>query len=384
MAKISIIIPTYNVEEYLEECLESVVNQTLQDIEIICVNDGSVDGSLQILQKYAKQDHRIILIDKENEGYGKAMNIGLDRATGEYIGIVEPDDFVPVYMYGELYQKAVGHDLDFVKADFYRFSRDAKGNMELFYNHLSRNPKDYNHVFCPEECPETLRFIMNTWSGIYRRSFLNEYHIRHNETPGASFQDNGFWFQTFFYGKRAMIMDRPYYMNRRDNPNSSVKSTEKVYCVNAEYDFIRDILMRSPEKWERFKGMYWLKKYHNYNGTLWRIAGEYREEYLLRFSAEFRRGMERHELERERFSALEWERIQQIVNTPHGYYETFVRPVTEDEAVRETIRALEARNMKLSAEIRQVRSSWTFRAGKALMYIPRRIRKKMLRNRNGK
>jgi hypothetical protein len=94
--------------------------------------------------------------------------------------------------------------------------------------------------------------------------------------------------------------------------------------------------------------------------------------------------MERHELERERFSALEWERIQQIVNTPHGYYETFVRPVTEDEAVRETIRALEARNMKLSAEIRQVRSSWTFRAGKALMYIPRRIRKKMLRNRNGK
>lgn len=77
-------------------------------------------------------------------------------------------------------------------------------------------------------------FIMNTWSGIYRRDFLEQYKIRHHETPGASFQDNGFWFQTFIYAKRAMILDTPYYMNRRDNPNSSVNNREKVYCINQE------------------------------------------------------------------------------------------------------------------------------------------------------
>ena len=81
---------------YLVECMESVVNQTLKDIEIICINDGSTDGSLEILKSYAQKDDRIVLVDKENGGYGIGMNIGLDKATGEYIGIVEPDDFIPV------------------------------------------------------------------------------------------------------------------------------------------------------------------------------------------------------------------------------------------------------------------------------------------------
>ena len=84
MAKVSIIIPTYNVEMYLVECMESVVNQTLKDIEIICINDGSTDGSLEILKSYAQKDDRIVLVDKENGGYGIGMNIGLDKATGEY------------------------------------------------------------------------------------------------------------------------------------------------------------------------------------------------------------------------------------------------------------------------------------------------------------
>ena len=83
MAKVSIIVPTYNVEQYLEECLDSIVGQTLRDLEIICVNDGSTDGSLDILKKYAKADERIFIIDKQNAGYGCAMNDGLDRATGE-------------------------------------------------------------------------------------------------------------------------------------------------------------------------------------------------------------------------------------------------------------------------------------------------------------
>ena len=91
------------------------------------------------------------------------------------------------------------------------------------------------------------------------------------------FQDNGFFFQTFIYAKRAMIIDKPYYMNRRDNPNSSVNNREKVYDSNIEYDYIREILMRDPEIWEKFKYMYSLKKFHNYNFTLTRIGDEFKE-----------------------------------------------------------------------------------------------------------
>ena len=239
MPKVSIIIPTYNVEDYLRECMDSVTRQTLKDIEIICINDGSTDGSLEILKEYADKDPRIVLVDKENEGYGVGMNIGLDKASGEYIGIVEPDDFVPLNMYEDLYNTAKENDLDFVKADFYRFTRNCEnGNMELIYNHLDSTGENYNQVINPFEKPYITKFIMNTWSGIYRREYIEKYHIRHNTTPGASFQDNGFFWQTFMYARRCMFLDRPYYMNRRDNPNSSVNSREKVYCMNIEYDFI--------------------------------------------------------------------------------------------------------------------------------------------------
>ena len=164
--KVSIIVPTYNVEPYLRECLDSICRQTLKDIEIICVNDGSTDGSLAIINEYAERDSRIVVLDGPNGGYGKGMNRGLDRATGEYIGIVEPDDFIALTMYEDLYAIASEHDLDFVKADFYRFTREENGDMELKYNHLDKTDTWYNKVFDPSQEPEALRFIMNTWSGI--------------------------------------------------------------------------------------------------------------------------------------------------------------------------------------------------------------------------
>ena len=110
----------------------------------------STDASLSIIKKYAQDDPRFIIIDKENGGYGKAMNVGLDRASGEYIGIVEPDDFVPLNMYEDLYRVACENDLDMVKADFYRFTRDSEnGDMSLVYNHLDRTDSWYDRVFDP-------------------------------------------------------------------------------------------------------------------------------------------------------------------------------------------------------------------------------------------
>ena len=192
MKKVSIILPIYNVSQYLRECLDSVVGQTLKDIEIICVNDGSTDDSLDIIREYAAGDERIVVITGPNGGYGKAMNKGLDRATGEYVGIVEPDDYVVPEMFEELYQAAKEHDLDFVKADFYRFTRNEAGEESLQYELLDKTKTRYGQLLCPAEDPSCIRFTLNTWTGIYRREFLEEHGIRHNETPGASFQDNGF------------------------------------------------------------------------------------------------------------------------------------------------------------------------------------------------
>lgn len=374
MAKVSIIIPTYNVEMYLVECMESVIHQTLKDIEIICINDGSTDGSLEILKSYAQKDDRIVLVDKENGGYGIAMNIGLEKATGEYIGIVEPDDFVKLDMYESLYQIAKDNDLDFVKADFYRFKRTDEDDMNMVYNHLSKNPEDYNKVFNPSEDTEAIRYIMNTWSGIYKKEFIEEHHIRHNETPGASFQDNGFWFQTFIFATRAMIVDKPYYMNRRDNPNSSVHNREKVYCMNIEYDHIRDILMEHPELWERFKGMYWYKKYNNYIGTIRRIGMEYRREFVERFSAEFKRGLEKKELDPSVFSVAAWKKIQVVAAEPDTFYKVWVVAGVTERKLNKKIMQLERKNQKLSNELAMIKSSKSYRIGRILLFIPRKLK----------
>ena len=381
MVKVSIIIPVYNVERYLEECMESVLGQTLKEIEIICVNDGSSDGSPGILKEYARQDKRVILIDQENWGYGYAMNRGIERASGEYIGIVEPDDYVSLSMYEELYQKAKEYSLDLVKADFYRFKRDRSGSMQLYYNHLSPDIQDYHKVFNSSTDPDTLRYIMNTWSGIYRREFIVQNHIRHNETPGASFQDNGFFFQTFIYARRGMILDRPYYMNRRDNPDSSINSPEKVYCINVEYDYIRKLLLKDSEIWERFKYMYWVKKYHNYMGTLRRIKEEYKREYLLRFSEELKRGMALGELDKHLFSKASWRNIQSITADPEQYYLTRVYLETMNRKVFEEMEALAVQNQKLKDEIASIRRSKTFRIGKLFTSVPGKMLRLMGRRR---
>lgn len=368
MAKVSIIVPAYNVEPYLVECMESITRQTLSDIEIICINDGSTDGTLKILKSYAEKDPRIVLIDKENGGYGIGMNIGLSVATGEYIGIVEPDDFVPVNMFGDLYEIAKANDLDFVKADFYRFERASNGDMFLTYNHLDRKNKYYNQVFDPSHTPEAIRFIMNTWSGIYRKAFLDEYHIRHNETPGASFQDNGFWFQTFAFAKRGMVIDKPYYMNRRDNPNSSVKNVQKIYCINAEYDHIRDVLMQYPETWERFKTYYTLKRFHNSVATLRRISNEFKKDYVERFSKEMKRAKQTGEMDEELFTAAERDNLHLLINQPLVYYKLKALPMNNGPSTFNN-------NFKqVKAELDQIKRSKSYRVGKAIMYIPVRLK----------
>ena len=173
MPKVSIIVPTYNVAEYLDQCITSLINQTLKDIEIIAINDGSTDNSLEILKHYAEKDSRIKIIDKENGGYGIGMNIGLDNCTGDYVGILEPDDYVKTSMYGDLYELAEKYDLDLIKADFCRFVHDKYGKQVNQYNALWGDKSMYNRVIDPAKEPIVFKFIMNTWSGIYKLSLIH-------------------------------------------------------------------------------------------------------------------------------------------------------------------------------------------------------------------
>ena len=113
--KVSLVIPCCNVERYVEQSVRSAMNQSLRNIEIICINDGSTDSTLSILQKLANEDSRICIIDKPNSGYGNSMNIGFDAAHGEYVGILESDDFIDELMLEVFYDLAKSNDAEVVK-----------------------------------------------------------------------------------------------------------------------------------------------------------------------------------------------------------------------------------------------------------------------------
>ena len=271
MPKVSVIIPVYNVEKYLKQCIDSVINQTLKDIEIICVDDGSTDNCPQILDEYAKQDKRIKVIHKSNSGYGHSMNIGINNATGEYIGIVESDDWILPDMYQILYNKAKEHDLDFIKSDYYLYWGNYNCQIQIHANILNDY---YNKILNKEYIDLLWKFSIANWTGIYKREFLNLNNIRHHESAGASYQDTGFMAQILSLAKNGMIIDKAFYMYRQDNPLSSVKSKQKMMCLLREYEFISNILTE--------KGLYSSLKIcnaHRMSGHMWNF---YRIDDLLK------------------------------------------------------------------------------------------------------
>ncbi|MCD8142272.1 MAG: glycosyltransferase [Clostridiales bacterium] len=319
--KVSVVLPIYNVEDYLNEALYSLSVQTLNEMEFICVNDGSTDGSMTIIKEYANVDKRFRILDGPNGGYGKAMNRGIDAARGKYLGILEPDDFVPAKMFQMLYRTASRNQVDFVKADFYIFTVNADGSLNRKRTNLADSAKYYDRVIDPWEDPSVFKLVMNTWAGIYSLDFLNKNHIRHNETPGASYQDNGFWFKTFACAHRIWFVHTPYYYYRRDNPNASMLSTKKLYCATEEYRLIWEWLKQYPDKMARFSPAFYRKKFVSYMTTYRRIGDNLRREYLHHIQDEFKEPLEAGLLDEELFGVGFWKHLNEIVADPDAYFE---------------------------------------------------------------
>ena len=347
--RVSVVVPTYNVDDYLDVALHSLTSQTLDDIEFVCINDGSTDGSLAIMRAWAAVDRRFRILDGPNGGYGKGMNRGLDAARGEYLGILEPDDFVPPDMYGSLYDAAVRVGAEIVKADFYRFSVNADGTLSTRRENLAKGSWYYNRVICPTDELEAFSFVMNTWSGIYQMSFLRKWGIRHNETPGASFQDNGFWFQTFCRAERLYIMDGPSYMNRRDNPNSSVFSAGKVMCMTEEYAYIKEQLMADPALEQRVEDVFYRKKLANHLVTYNRLGSDRQADYARHIRDEFADLLAEGKVTDKTVGKGNWRILNEIMEDPDKFASdirvSVVMPVYNAEKVlRKTLEGLLVRN----------------------------------------
>ncbi len=237
-AAISVIMPSLNVVQYIEKALTSALEQTLEDLEIICVDAGSTDGTLEILEKYRDKDSRIRLLMSDHKSYGTQVNLGIKAATGKYIAILETDDYIDPKMYEALYTAAEGNDCDFVKCNFHRYwtQKDGTPYMNTRYNLWDRSL--YNKVIVSPDPKDVCINDLYLWDGIYKKSFLEENGIEFSETDGAAFQDIGFLFQTGVCGKRIMYLPEPYYFYCVDRESSSSNSDRGLLYSFHEYNFV--------------------------------------------------------------------------------------------------------------------------------------------------
>jgi len=219
--KISIIVPIYNTEQYLPQCMDSLLNQTLTDIEIILVDDGSIDNCPVMCDEYAKQDHRIRVVHKENGGLGYARNSGLEIATGEYVAFVDSDDYIELNAYQKLYTLASDTKADIVYFACQRF--DDHGDMWLVANnhkeiqyHTAASIRGlmFDMIANPPEAKMDRDILMSVWSGLYRNEIIKEYGLKFKSERELISEDLAFNLDYLLYSSNVIATPDAYYNYR--------------------------------------------------------------------------------------------------------------------------------------------------------------------------
>lgn len=277
MIKISIIVPVYNVEKYLKRCLDSLINQTLKDIEIICVNDGSKDSSLQILEEYAQKDSRIVIYNQENSGLSVARNTGLEHVNGEYIGFVDSDDWVDLDFYAKLYNSAKNNNADIAVADFVREHHNKKPKrLNIKEEKIYTKPED-KFMVCKvhrEGC---------VWNKIYRTEFIKSINLKF--VPKMYYEDRDFTVRSLYFSKILVTTPNTYYryfvnpksiVNKKRN---NIQDEHYILVRQQVLQFIKEHNINVPD------GLYKAEiyRYKLFGITLFTIKESIKSKYVFLF-----------------------------------------------------------------------------------------------------
>lgn len=203
---VSVVVPIYKVEKYLAECVDSILAQTLSDIEVILVDDGSPDNCPAMVDAYAAKDPRVVAIHQPNGGYGKAVNAGIARASAPYIGVIESDDWIEPTMYEKLYKRACETGADLVKCRFWRYDSTApaeRRNIEELQV-LNQAPEG---VFHPLEWDPLIMIHVSLWSYLYKAEIAKQVKVL--ETQSAAYQDGPFVFEVLARANSISIVKEP-------------------------------------------------------------------------------------------------------------------------------------------------------------------------------
>lgn len=265
--KVSVILPVYNVDKYLRQCLDSVIGQTLKEIEIICVDDGSTDASLEILREYEKKDPRVKIICQKNSGAGAARNNGMAIAQGKYLSFLDSDDFFEFDMLEKAYEKISEQKADIVvfRSDQYR--EDLGKILNVKWTIRSENLPPYRPMNFRTFTGNVFKvFVGWAWDKLFDREFVDKYNLKFQEQRTSN--DMLFVFSAIVLAKKIEIVDEVLAHQRRNNPSSLSNTREKSWqCFYEALKALRSALEEHD--------LYWILKqdYINYalHFCLWNV-----------------------------------------------------------------------------------------------------------------
>lgn len=316
LIKVSVVVPIYGVEKYLHQCVDSILAQTLKNIEIILVDDGSPDKCPQIVDEYAKKDSRIITVHQQNGGYGCAVNHGIELAKGEYIGIVEPDDWIEPNMYEKLYHQAKKFNADVCKGGFYKYDSykkvpDKKWIFE--YQNIESFPD--NKTFTVKEFPLITGMHASIWSSIYNKSFLANNNIKLNQTKEASYQDFPFMVEVMCCAKRIITVHEYFYHWRvEENQNSSTTSCKPKVMIMADQCEKCKELAKKFSLYDVVKEALYIHFYHSNMGFYDMIDEKYKKTYFKKLHHLFSPLKTDKTFQYKHFSQEQKKRIKKVIN----------------------------------------------------------------------
>lgn len=284
--KVSVVIPVYNVEKYLEKCLDTIINQTLKEIEIICVNDGSTDNSINILKKYGIKDNRIQIVSQENKGSSAGRNTGIEHSNGEYIIFIDSDDWIELNTLEELYNYANQLNLDILMFKLVFFNQDT---LEKSQNQFSSfeviNSSFDGKVFNYKDVLDVLFKISHSPFKLHKASFLKDNDIKFIE--GLNYEDVVFFFQTFLNAKRISILRRPFYYYRTRDDSTSNVANEGSFDIFKILKITQDFL-KEKNIYNSCINDFTLFTIVNIKYVYLRLDEKYKKEYLSRIHENYK------------------------------------------------------------------------------------------------
>lgn len=329
--KVSIIVPVYNSDKYLSKCLDTLVNQTYENLEIICINDGSTDNSLEILEKFCLKDTRIKLFSQDNSGASVARNEGVKAATGDYVSFIDADDWVYLTLY-QTFVEAINNAGKLIDIWSFNVSAYIEGANDVipkvFFeasdwdNHVNENTI---HVF--DDCRRPFFRNLSAANKIYRKEFLTKNKIVFPE--GLKYEDQYFSLRAFLNAESIMFTDDVFYRYRNEHSSSiSIVVSEKVFDIFKVIDLIEDEIMRL-NVYESYKYALFQYKYglfvQNYYLCPENLKGQYYNEMKTRLLA-----AEKHDLNPNIYRQLSNYMIFEVIKNNDKYgFENFMKNISK-------------------------------------------------------